>query len=200
MEFSKIINMRYACRSFKDSKIQQKDLDFILEAGRLAPSSLGLEPWKFYVAQSAKTKQEIAHIANNQSHLQHCGAIIIITARLDFAEYFESKLRARNLPQAELQKRLTTYKPFIEGMDEERKLSYARVQTHLALMNMANAATSCGLASCMIGGFDKNSLDVYLHLDKQEKSAVMLAVGEPKDSIIPQKIRNPKAEIIKFLE
>ncbi|TLD85277.1 NAD(P)H-dependent oxidoreductase [Helicobacter sp. MIT 11-5569] len=198
MEFSKIIHTRYSCRNFKDSMLKEQDLEFILEAGRLAPSSLGLEPWIFYVVQDSKKKQEIANIANHQSHVEHCGAIIIIVSRLDFGEYFESKLRERNLKEEELQKRLKLYKPFIDGMHEERKLSYAREQAHLALMNMANAATSCNLASCIVGGFDNRALDKYLGLSSKEKSAVMLVVGESKDSTIPEKIRNSKTEVIRF--
>ena len=43
--FKQIILERYSCRSFKDSTIDEKSLEYILEAGRLSPSSLGLEPW-----------------------------------------------------------------------------------------------------------------------------------------------------------
>lgn len=198
MDFLEIVNARYSCRDFKNSAISAEDLDFILEAGRLAPSSLGLEPWIFYVVQDAKKKQEIAQIANRQSHVEHCGAVIIIVSRLDFGEYFEGRLRARNLPEVELEKRLSLYKPFIDGMSLERKLGYAREQAHLALMNMANAATSCNLASCIIGGFDNVALDKYLGLRESEKSAVILVVGEPKDSAIPKKIRNSKEEVVRF--
>lgn len=198
MDFLEIVKERYSCRAFKECEVDANHLDFILEAGRLAPSSLGLEPWRFYVVQDAKKRQEIAQIGNNQSHIAHCGAIIIVVARLDFGEYFESKLRARKLSEKELQKRLRVYKPFIDGMSLEKKLSYAREQAHLAVMNMANAATSCNLAYCIIGGFDSVALDKYLHLNQSEKSAVMLVVGEPKDSVIPEKIRNSKIEVIKF--
>lgn len=199
MNFLEIVNARYSCREFKESTINPKSLDIILEAGRLAPSSLGLEPWVFYVVQDAKKKQEIAKVSNNQSHVAHCGAIVIIASRLDFGEYFESKLRERNLTEEELQKRLRIYGPFIDGMGMERKLSYAREQAHLALMNMANAATSCNLGSCIIGGFDNGALDEYLGLSENERSTIMLVLGEVKDSKIPEKIRNPKDKVVKFL-
>ena len=48
-EFLDIVKARYSCRNFKDSTMDAKVLENILEAGRLAPSSLGLEPWRFYV-------------------------------------------------------------------------------------------------------------------------------------------------------
>ncbi len=198
--FQKIILERYSCRSFKDSTIQKESLEYILESGRLSPSSLGLEPWCFYVIQDKAKKLEISKIANNQDHVAHCGAIIILTARLDFGEYFIPKLKARNLPQAEIDKRIQLYKPWIDSMDKEQRLHYAREQVFLALGNLANAASALGLGSCIIGGFDAEQLNEYLKLDThKEQSTIMLIVGEKTQSEIPQKLRNSREEIIKFL-
>ncbi|WP_300926318.1 nitroreductase family protein, partial [Helicobacter rodentium] len=61
-EFLDIVKARYSCRNFKDSAIKQEDLEYILEAGRLSPSSLGLEPWRFYIVQDKNKKADIAAI------------------------------------------------------------------------------------------------------------------------------------------
>lgn len=45
MTFEESLNARHACKKFSDKAISSKDLDFILEAGRLAPSGYGFEPW-----------------------------------------------------------------------------------------------------------------------------------------------------------
>ena len=198
--FKQIVTERYSCRSFKDSAIDKESLEYILEAGRLSPSSLGLEPWRFYVVQDKSQKLEISKIANHQEHVAYCGAILIITARLDFGEYFIPKLKGRNMPQEEIDKRIALYKPFIDGMNAEQKLHYAREQVFLALGNLANAASALGLGSCIIGGFDSCKLDEYLKLNTQkERSAILLVIGEKTQSEIPQKLRNPKEEVIKFL-
>lgn len=198
--FQKIILERYSCRSFKDSTIPKESLEYILESGRLSPSSLGLEPWRFYVIQDKTKKLEISKIANNQNHVAQCGAIIVLTARLDFGEYFIPKLKSRNLPQAEIDKRIQLYKPWIDSMDKEQKLHYAREQVFLALGNLANAASALGLGSCIIGGFDAEKLNEYLKLDThKEQSTIMLIIGEKTQSEIPQKSRNSREEIIKFL-
>ena len=64
---------------------------------------------------------------------------------------------------------------------------------------MANAASAYGIASCIIGGFDNKKLDAYLELDASEKTSLMLVVGEPLERVIPQKVRTPKEEVIKFI-
>ena len=199
--FSKIINQRYSCREFKESLLKREDLEYILEAGRLSPSSLGLEPWKFLVVQDSNKKEEISKIANYQGHVKKCGAIIIILARLDFKEYFIPKLQARGMKEEELQKRINLYKPFIESMNEDEKLHYAKEQTYLALGNLANAACAIGLGSCIVGGFDSKALDCYLKLDTtKERSSIMLIVGEYENKAISQKARFSKEEVITFLD
>lgn len=199
--FSKIINQRYSCREFKESLLKREDLEYILEAGRLSPSSLGLEPWKFLVVQDSNKKEEISKIANYQGHVKKCGAIIIILARLDFEEYFIPKLQAREMKEEELQKRINLYKPFIESMNEDEKLHYAKEQTYLALGNLANAACAIGLGSCIVGGFDSKALDCYLKLDTtKERSSIMLIVGEYENKAISQKVRFSKEEVITFLD
>ncbi|MDY4426183.1 MAG: nitroreductase family protein [Helicobacter sp.] len=199
--FSKIINQRYSCREFKESLLKREDLEYILEAGRLSPSSLGLEPWKFLVVQDSNKKEEISKIANYQGHVKKCGAIIIILARLDFGEYFIPKLQARGMKEEELQKRINLYKPFIENMNEDEKLHYAKEQTYLALGNLANAACAIGLGSCIVGGFDSKALDCYLKLDTtKERSSIMLIVGEYENKAISQKVRFSKEEVITFLD
>ena len=198
--FSEIICDRYSCRNFKERMLTQEEMDYILEAGRLSPSSLGLERWKFLVVQDSNKKAEIAKIANGQKHVEKCGAIIVVVARLDFGEYFIPKLQGRGLSQEEMQKRIDIYKPFIDGMNEQEKLHYAREQTYLALGNLANAACAIGLGSCIIGGFNAEKLDDYLNLDtSKERSSVMLVVGERNEVDIPKKARFDKESIITFI-
>ncbi|AWI33644.1 nitroreductase family protein [Helicobacter apodemus] len=197
--FKKILEERFSCREFQEKLLSKEELDYILEAGRLSPSSLGLEPWRFIVIEDNKTKQEIAEIANSQKHVAKCGAIIIVVARLDFGEYFVKKLQSRNMSKEELQKRIELYKPFIESMNPAQKLHYAREQTFLALGNLANGATALNLGSCIIGGFNNEALDIYLKLDtSKEKTSIMLVVGHRKTDEIPQKIRFSKEEVIDF--
>ncbi|EJM9344535.1 nitroreductase family protein, partial [Campylobacter jejuni] len=157
-----IFSTRYSCRNFTNEKLKKEDLDTILEIARLSPSSLGLEPWRFLVVQDDNKKEELAQICNQQQHVKDCGALIIIVSRLDFLDYFEDKLRKRDMSEAEIQKRLDTYMPFLQSLSQEQKISYAREQAHIALASILYSANALNIASCTIGGFDKEKLDSYL--------------------------------------
>ena len=53
-------NFRHATKQFDPEKIIPKeDFETILEAGRLSPSSLGLEPWKFVVVQNKVLRDKL---------------------------------------------------------------------------------------------------------------------------------------------
>ena len=52
MEFNKVIRERYACKKFDGRRVEQAQLDAILEAGRLAPTAKNLQEQRVYVVQS----------------------------------------------------------------------------------------------------------------------------------------------------
>ena len=52
MEFNKVIRERYACKKFDGRRVEQAQLDAILEAGRLAPTAKNLLEQRVYVVQS----------------------------------------------------------------------------------------------------------------------------------------------------
>lgn len=52
MEFTKVIQERYACKKFDGRKVEQAQLVAILEAGRLAPTAKNLQEQRVYVVQS----------------------------------------------------------------------------------------------------------------------------------------------------
>ncbi|MBS4275283.1 nitroreductase family protein [Campylobacter vulpis] len=196
-----LFKTRYSCRNFKKEIIKDEILKEILEVARLSPSSLGLEPWKFLVIKDDKKKEELSLIANHQSHIKNAAAVIIILSRLDFAEYFEEKLRKRKMSEEEIQKRLSLYKPFLQDMDERARISYAREQAHIALAGILYAANALNVATCTIGGFDSAKLNAYLKLDtKRELSTLMIALGYSDGEEIQAKSRFEFDEVVRFLD
>ena len=52
MEFFDVIKDRYSCKKFDTRQVDKKQLNAILEAGRLAPTAKNLQEQKIYVVQS----------------------------------------------------------------------------------------------------------------------------------------------------
>ena len=59
MDFLKLCADRYSLRSFSDAPIPEEILDQILEAGRLAPTAMNLQPQRIYVIRSAEALEKM---------------------------------------------------------------------------------------------------------------------------------------------
>ena len=72
-------HFRHACKEFDPMhKISEEDFKFILETGRLSPSSFGYEPWKFIVVQNKELRENYNRIHGrwwatcNSKPFRHC--------------------------------------------------------------------------------------------------------------------------------
>jgi nitroreductase len=77
MQLLEAISKRYSCRAYQEKQIEQKKLEQILEAARLAPSAKNLQDWRFVVVTETEKKRQVAEAANNQKFLEKAGAIIV---------------------------------------------------------------------------------------------------------------------------
>ena len=57
MEFKTLCKERFSVRAFSDEAINERQLEYILECARLAPSAVNLQPWKFYVMTSQRDRE-----------------------------------------------------------------------------------------------------------------------------------------------
>lgn len=59
-------HFRHATKQFDpQKKVSKEDFETILESGRLSPSSLGLEPWKFVVIQDQALRERTVGAQQN---------------------------------------------------------------------------------------------------------------------------------------
>ena len=90
------IQQRYACREFSaDQPVSADELSAVLEAGRLAPSAFGLEPWRFISVTDAAGKTAIAHACFDQPAAATAAAFIAIVALVDALDPDSAYVRAR---------------------------------------------------------------------------------------------------------
>ncbi|QAA35124.1 NAD(P)H-dependent oxidoreductase [Clostridium manihotivorum] len=169
-------NFRHACKEFdKDKKISKEDFDFILEVGRLSPSSLGFEPWKFVVVQDMSFREEIRKVSwGAQGQLPTASHFLLVLSRTEKdlrydSEYIEDFMRAiQKLPSDVAEGKRSRYKDFQENdfkmLESSRALNdWASKQTYIAMANMMTAAAEIGIDSCPIEGFNKEKLEEVLN-------------------------------------
>lgn len=57
-------HQRFAAKKYDPNRrISQKDWEALVEVGRLAPSSIGLEPWKMLLLKNERMKEDLKPMA-----------------------------------------------------------------------------------------------------------------------------------------
>lgn len=190
---------RHAAQAFDSTKkISEDDFNYILETGRLSPSSIGLEPWKFVVVQNQELRSKLKKVSPGaQGQLDTASHFLIILARTNVrydSEFVLDQMKnVQNMPEEVVTYFIGALKNVqeVRGLLENERLLYewSAKQTYIAMGNMMTAAALAGIDSCPIEGFDYAAVD---HILEEEglleggnlKASVMVAFGyrneEPK--------------------
>ncbi|PAF47866.1 hypothetical protein BKH46_02805 [Helicobacter sp. 12S02634-8] len=164
-----LLHRRYSCREFDThQKIAKEDFELILEAGRLAPSSLGLEPWEFVVITAEALKKTIAKDApSNQAKIEACSHLLVVCSLLPDVLRPESNYFRELYPDGATAAHIA---PMLESVRKNRLQdndllihAYAREQCFIAIGQMTQTAAMLDIDSCIIGGF--YAAGVQKHLD-----------------------------------
>jgi len=191
---------RHACKRFDpDRKIPREDLRFILEAGRMAPSSFGMEPWSFRVIRSPRSKSKLRPVCWDQPQITECSDLVVILARIADPlrpSYYRSMFRRRNLPPEATEAYIRRYREYIDGLHSVS--GWALRQCYIAASHMMIYAACIGVDSCPIEGFDRQEAEKALALDlSEERLALLLPLGFRKKDP-PPKQRRPFDEVVVF--
>lgn len=207
---------RHATKAFDpDRKISEDDFEFILETGRLSPSSVGSEPWKFLVIQNMELRNKLREVAwGAQGQLPTASHFVVILARknvrYDSAYLREQMVEIKKIP-AELydESIVARYREFQENdlkiLESERSLfDWASKQTYIALGNMMTAAAEIGIDSCPIEGFQLDNVEKLLKeeglLDDSEFGvSVMAAFGYRTDKELRSKERRTAEQVVQWV-
>lgn len=179
--FLDAMNFRHACKLFDGKKIPTEDLEFILEVGRLSPSSFGVEQWKFVVVQNQALKEMIENVSWNQKQISTCSDLLIILARKDVRSsdaYTIKQLKRWGLSEDDFKGFLGVYHGWVDGRDDHTIEMWSEKQCYIAAGNMMSAAASIGIDSCPMEGFEYKKVDALLGIDTAVyQSAIVIPFG-----------------------
>ena len=80
MEFKQVIEQRMSTRSYRPTPVSEKDLEFILDCTRQAPSWMNKQCWRFIVIQDLETIQKIAKTSIINRWIKNAPVIVIACA------------------------------------------------------------------------------------------------------------------------
>ncbi|MGC2423612.1 MAG: nitroreductase family protein [Nitrospirota bacterium] len=186
MDLMEAIRGRRAIRNFRPDPVSTEQIDFLLEAARLAPSGVNSQPWKFKVVTDPNLKEQVFLASKNQYHIKQAPAVIIVCG--DTMSYSKTlKERFRELldngvvSQDDLKKMGLN---LLTKDEEEELMKYkenAAFNTAIATEHIALAATSLGLGTCWVHLFDKEKISLLLGLPSWIFPVTLMPVGYPAE-------------------
>lgn len=209
-----VMKFRHACKKFDPTKrVSDEDFETILEAGRLAPTSFGMEPFKILVVESQDLKDKLYPVSwGAQRSIEGASHLVIFLARkradlVADGEYITHMLKdVHQIPEEAREMRRSIYRQYSEKdfgfiHFEDASLEWSRKQAYIVMANMLTAAAYLGIDSCPIEGFDYAKVADILEeagvLDpKHFGVAVMVSFGYRGEEPRHEKTRRPMSEIV----
>ncbi len=183
MSFLSNLNWRYATKKFDTTKkVTPEDLDTLLEAIRLTPTSFGMQPYHFYVVSNDDIKNKLQAAAWNQPQIGTSSHVIVFAARSDLANNKEEFFTLLSGGNPEVRAHLKGYEDMVAGFvagkaDPKDALAWSAMQVYIAQGFAMAALAELEIDSCPMEGFDPVAFWEILGLPDSQKAVVILPIG-----------------------
>jgi nitroreductase len=172
-ETLKTIYERRAVRKYKSTPVSRELIEQILDAGRMAPSAINRQPWKFYILSKEKDIQEFSKAISGVAAkvmLKKGLKTIIKTAKDGFHLAHGFDFFNRKDP-------VFHSAPVVIFITSAKDNEWAQLDIGMCAQNMMLAAKSLGLDTCPFG-FGKfiEETKLYSKLNVPESEQVNLSI------------------------
>ncbi len=200
--FLSAMQHRFACKRYDlDHPLTQREMEQILEYGRLTPTSFGLELWSFHAVVSQEKKEALYRACYEQETVRTSWMTVAVLVRTaPYADPDGTMVRERGARfPGSLAYFIEDYRPYYEYLIEtDRVQCWLRAQGYLAIANMMTGARAMGIQSCAIEGFDEEQTLALLGADPEHWQVSLLATfGHPAEEERP-KIREPLDSLVSW--
>lgn len=201
------LNWRHAVKAFDpNKKVSEENVEKIIEAVRLAPTSSGLQQFRVIKVTNPEIKEKLVQGALNPESMKECSHLLVFAAwdtytaeKIDKVYDFTSD--ERDLPRGRFSAYTDKLKELYLNLPNEVNFAHTSRQSYIGLgLAMAQAA-ELKVDTCPAEGFDTKVVDEVLDLKKYGlKSVSLLYVGvadDARDWIKPmKKVRIPRNEFV----
>ncbi len=215
------LNWRYAVKKYDvNKKLDDDKLNTLLEALRLTPSSLGMQPWKFLVIENKEIRSKLKEAGFSQSQWTDASHLIIFCAKNkitngDAERFLQSIAEQRSISRSSLDDFSKNIFNFIKviklsnilGRGIMRMMSgmsandWTDKQCYIALGNLLTSAAIMGVDASPMEGFSPVKFDKILELtDYHTVVSCALGYRDAHNDFLAtaKKVRYSHDEVVKF--
>jgi nitroreductase len=208
-ELISALNWRYATKKFDpERKLNDEQVEVLLESLRLSASSMGLQPYEFIHVKNPEIREQLKEHSHGQTQITDASDMIVFAAKTkidqkhieDYAR-LEAELRDRS--EEQIQRKIAGTTAYVNRMDDEQLFNWNSRQVYIALGTLLSAAALMGIDACPMEGIKGEEYDRILQLEAlnlRSLAVVTLGYRSSEDSYASQpKFRFPQGRIIKTI-
>lgn len=207
MKLLEHLQWRYATKAYDPTKkVTKEDIDKILEAARLAPTSSGLQPFQIVLIENYNLKEQLMPGSLNPECMRDCSHVLVFAAwdrytteRID--RVYDRMAAERGLTPDRFSSYTDKLKSMYIPQPAEENFAHTARQAYIALGMALAQAAELKIDATPAEGFDNELIDEILGLRKQGLQSVCLMYlgysDKERDWLAPmKKVRVPKEEFI----
>jgi nitroreductase len=154
------LNWRYSVNEFDtNKKVSVHDLETLLEVARLAPSSFGLQPWKFAVVENKEKREAIKAAAWGQAKVTDASHLLVVLSKEEMDEayiemYVNHVSKTRNVPVDALKGYHDMMVGAIMPRTPENRNEWMALQSYIPVGMLIEAAALLKIDAAPMEGFN----------------------------------------------
>lgn len=197
------LNWRYATDKFLETPIPEDIFHTIIEAARLAPSSMNFQPWKYIKIESSEIRNQIFEAGGKQLPIAEAPTLLVLTipnilTTENVNNVVLAAAKARNADPSTLEGYRNMLQGFVDKTAPDKFLNWSRRQAYISLGMLLLAAAQLEVDAAPMEGFDAMKVNEILGLTNYT-SVTLIGLGyrNPIDTHISwPKVRFDVEEIL----
>lgn len=210
-QIQEALEWRYATKRYDPKKkISEKDWQVLSDSLQLAPSSYGLQPWKFLVIENPALRSKLKSVSWDQTQVTDASHYVVFLYKEklnedDIHKYIQRVAEVRNVPigtLADYQKMMVNN--LIIGPRSKTIDVWAQRQVYIAMGFLLETAALLKIDATPMEGIDQEQYDKILELQNSGwKTVATVALGyrHPEDKYqTNKKVRYRQEDIITYIK
>ncbi len=200
------LNFRYATKKFNpDLLLSDVQVETLIEAVRLTPTSYGLQLMKLVVVENKELRRQLLPHAFAQNQVVDASHLFILCREKEIFDqhvfdYVENMATQRGVERDTLEGFSSMMLRSVAAMSQEKREIWMNNQVYIALGNLLNACALLKIDATPMEGFKPKEFDQVLGLDELNLSSVLcVPIGyraEDDANAFRKKIRRSKENFL----
>jgi nitroreductase len=204
------LNWRYATKKFDPArKIPEAAWKALEQALVLAPSSFGLQPWKFVVVQDQSVRKRLSEVSWGQTQPLECSHYVVFAVRKnlsvgDVDRYVDRIVEVRGGTKEKLKGYRDIMVSSVDGARDKGYLdAWSSRQVYIALGQFMASAAILEIDTCPMEGIEPPKYDEILGLGAQGFGALCACAAgyraaDDKYAVTP-KVRFKAEDVVQYV-